>query len=104
MRSLYAVYRADTQSREWESVRLSVIDERPMAPATTLNALAYSISLGRQTSHSPPLSTSCENPFGGIPISILLGDFLQLPPVESSGLADDPAGCEGAESVEAHGG
>ena len=51
------------------------------AAPPVLNAHTLSIRLARKTTHGLHLTTYRENLFGGMPKTIRLGDFLQLPPV-----------------------
>lgn len=64
-----------TRSR-WQEVKVLVIDEISMLDAHFFNLLEYVARRARGN----------EEPWGGLQL-LLCGDFLQLPPVESSGFA-----------------
>ena len=75
-RPLSETTRKEALSDEWEHVKLLIIDEMPMVFPTLLNALSFSISLARKTTHALKSTTYRENLSGEMPITILLGDFL----------------------------
>ena len=103
-RSLSATKNKDALTQEWEHVKLLIIDEMSMVPPLLLNSLSFCISLARKNTHNLNMSTYPTNFFGKMPITILLGDFLQLPPVLSKSLTDHPSGYQGATSADMYNG
>ena len=75
----------------WENVVCLVVEEISMIPAALLNALAIRAAFGREDKWQFEAIDHLDeaNGFARIPLVIFLGDFLQLKPPGSIGLADD---------------
>ena len=68
---------------EWADVDLLVIDEISMVSPRLLGALSYRLCCARQQKGADKfLYHQLGNIFGGVPLNILAGDFMQLPPFE----------------------
>ena len=63
-----------------------VLDEVSQVSGELLHANALSFTYARQEVHGlrPPEYMAPDNLFGGLPLALLAGDFLQLPPIPSS--------------------
>ena len=64
----------------WRDVKAALIDEVSMVPPRLLGAASYRMCLGRRGEAEKYMERG--HMFGGVPIVILLGDFLQLAPFE----------------------
>ena len=69
----------------WRDVQALIIEEVSLTSPRLLGAASYRICAARQNTHGvdPALYSERGMMFGRIPIVILLGDFMQLPPFES---------------------
>ena len=74
---------------EWRDVMVCVIDEISLVSCRLFGGASYRICLARRETHScqPSLYMEPGHLFGGIPIVILAGDFLQLCPFDTVGRA-----------------
>ena len=75
----------------WSDVRVLVIEEVSMMPASVYNMLDIRAAHGRSVTHDvSEMTYSHENHhFGCVPIVLHLGDFLQLTPTANLGLTTD---------------
>ena len=64
----------------WKDVKAALIDEVSLVPPRLLGAASYRMCLGRRGEADKYAERG--HMFGGVPIVILLGDFLQLAPFE----------------------
>ena len=80
--------RVERLEDEWRNVKLLIIDEISMIPATLYRALAYSATQGRAHAHDLNKTDWRVEPFGKIPVVLNLGDFMQLRPVSAYSLMD----------------
>ena len=78
-------------NRNWQSCRVLIMEEICMISALLFNKLDYRAMLGRRESHhlSPDEYHRTGNAFGRIPITLYLGDFLQLRPTGQLSLVAD---------------
>ena len=84
--SLESLSRGVTQSLkdDWRDVKVVFIEEVSMVLPRLLGAASFRVCMARRETHNcdPSLYAELGHLFGGIPLIILLGDFLQLAPFE----------------------
>ena len=80
-----------TLERLWKNVKVLVIEEVSMVSAANYNMLDFRAMYGRQKTHNVNESNYQRrgHSFGRCPITIHLGDFLQLPPTRAMSLVSD---------------
>ena len=69
---------------DWHNVFAVILDEVSMVSPKLLGAASYRMCLARRRSHGadPDLYTESGHRFGKVPLVVLAGDFMQLPPFE----------------------
>jgi hypothetical protein len=98
---LYRLNKTTTEARErWRDVEVLVVDEISMVMPMLFGALSYRAAVLRDNSRSsrwPDIVHQTDrllyslpgHAFGGIPLVILAGDFMQLTPIGGDGLKRD---------------
>ena len=72
---------------EWQNVLGLTLDEVGAMGADLVHSVSLCASVGREKMHNLDMATYEERPFGGNPQVTLQGDYYQLPPVMTQGLA-----------------
>jgi hypothetical protein len=91
---------------KWANVQLLVLDEVSMVSPRLLAALSYRLCAARERTCGADKLMFAERgyAFGGVPLVILAGDFMQLPPFEGYNrvsLLKNPGKDDGGDTVQA---
>ena len=79
--------RLEKLTPEWRNILGLVLDECGAMGAALVHSVAYCATLGRANAHDLDRAKYCQQPFGRIASVVLQGDYMQLPPVQTQGLA-----------------